>query len=94
MNRKMSGKQTVDGALSLDEFITGADTVRTEEQPVSTTEPAGRVGAPRKPKSEARSKVVQITLTASELGDLKRKANGVPLSVYVRSVLKDGGILS
>jgi len=98
MSRKMSGKGAVTPDFDLSQFVTDAD-------PVSETAPAGVEPVKASPKSKAKPKKspkpsaemldvsLTIRLTKRDMEKLKEQAGLASVSVYLRHVLKQKGIL-
>lgn len=103
-NKKMTANQRTSGALSLDEFIAGADPVSEPKKATSgprkgqgrgtTPKKAQKpLGRPSEVKGAPRKAVVNIKFTEEEKQTLEKLASGVPLSTFVRSLLKDQGVI-
>jgi hypothetical protein len=104
MTKKMTGKQDTSGAFDLDAFVKAGDPVAKisepsvaelqEAKPPRTPKNARRpVGRPPVAKEDARDQNVQIKLTKAELANLKKQADLVPVSVYLRAKLTALGVI-
>ena len=103
----MSGKQTVVQGFDLDQFVGGADP--SGELSVSGASPGretrlakvtvgagqGRISAKVRvrPPKELLTERVQIKLTKPEMDALQERIGLVPMSAYLRKVLKDSGLI-
>lgn len=97
---KLTAKQDVQGATDLSAFIAGAETPKRsapitpkEKAEAPTVPKAKRGGRPAEVQGEPRNAVVNVKFTPSEKKALEKKAKGVPLSSYVRTLLKDQNII-
>ena len=107
MNKKMSGKQTVVQGFDLDQFVGGADpasepsvsgaSLGSETRSAKVTTGAGQGRKPARvsvrPPKELLTERVQIKLTKAEMDALQERIGLIPMSAYLRKVLKDGGLI-
>ena len=90
---KLTPKQTIQGDTDLSAFIKGAETPYASEAQKPTTNSATKAGRPAEVKGEPRKAVVNVKFTEKEKRAIEKQAHGVPLSSYVRTILKDHGII-
>lgn len=107
MTNKMSGKQTVVQGFNLDQFVGGADqlsapsangadpAIETKLAKVTSGAGQGRKSSRVNVRSskELLTERVQIKLSKSEMDTLQKRIGLVPMSAYLRKVLKDGGLI-
>ena len=97
---KLTAKQDVQGATDLSAFIAGAETPKRSSTPSKPSDKKLKKvlskrggGRPAEIQGEPRSAVVNVKFTPSEKQTLEKKARGVPLSSYVRTLLKEQKVI-
>ncbi len=97
MNKdRLTAKQTIQGETDLSAFIKGAEAPYVGEPHERAEKPTWsvtRAGRPAEVAGEPRKAVVNVKFTEKEKRALTKQAHGVPLSSYVRTILKNHDII-